>query len=70
MAKGYPFILNRIISRNRFDYIPSALRFTNREVPCKDGFLKMRQLEEVWNKNMAQQCFPYWINVLDESMME
>ena len=30
----------------------------------------MRQLEEAWNQNMAQQFLPSWINVLDESMME
>ena len=39
MAKGAPFRLNRIMSHNRFDYILSALRFTNREVPYEDGFL-------------------------------
>ena len=43
MAKGAPFRLNRIMSRNWFDYILVALRFTNREVPYEDGFLKMRQ---------------------------
>ena len=30
----------------------------------------MRQLEEAWNQNMAQQFLPSWINVLDESMMK
>jgi hypothetical protein len=30
----------------------------------------MRQLEEAWNKNMADEFSPAWINVLDESMME
>ena len=30
----------------------------------------MRQLEEAWNQNMSQQCFPSWINVIDYSMME
>ena len=30
----------------------------------------MRQLEEAWNQNMAQQFLPSWINVLDESVME
>ena len=69
MDKGAPFRLNRIMSCNRFDSILSALRFTNREVPYEDGFLQMRQLEESWNQNMAQQFFPPWINVLDESMM-
>ena len=30
----------------------------------------MRQLEEAWNQNMAQQFLPSWINVLDDSIME
>ena len=54
MDKGAPFRLNSIMSCNRFDYILSALRFTNREVPYEDGFLQMCQLEEAWNQNMAQ----------------
>ena len=70
MDKGAQFRLNRIMSRNRFDYILSALRFTNREVPYEVGFLQMLQLEEAWNKNMAQQILPSWINVIGESMME
>ena len=70
MAKGAPFRLNCIMSRNRFDSILGALRFTNREVPYEDGFLKMRQLEEACNQNMDQQFLPSWINVLDYSMME
>ena len=65
MAKGAPFRLNSIMSRNRFDYILSAFRFTNREVPYEDGLLQMRQLEEAWNQNMAQQFLSSWINVLD-----
>ena len=70
MSKGAPFRLNCIMSRNRFDSNLVALRFTNRDVPYEDGFLQMRLLEEAWNQNMAQQIFPPWINVLDESMME
>ena len=70
MAKGAPFRLNRIMSRNQFDYILGALSFTNIEVPYEDGFLKMRQLEEAWNQNKAQQFLPSWINVLYESIME
>ena len=58
MAKGAPFRLNRIMSRNRFDYILSILRFTNREMPFEDGLLQMRQLEEAWNHNISQQFFP------------
>ena len=70
MAKGSPFILNHIMSHNRFDSIIIALCFTNREVPYENGFFQMRQLEEAWNQNMDQQFFSSWINVLDESMME
>ena len=33
IAKVAPFRLNHIMSRNRFDSILSALRFTNREEP-------------------------------------
>ena len=40
MAKCAPFRLNRIMSHNLFDYILSALSFTNREVPYEDGFFK------------------------------
>ena len=58
MAEGAPFILNLIMSRNQFNYILGALRSTNREVPYEYGFLQMRQLEEAWNQNMAQQFFP------------
>ena len=69
MDKGAPFRLNLIISRNQFDSILSALRFTNGEVPYEDGFFQMRQLEEAWNHNMAQHFLPSWINVIDEYMM-
>ena len=70
MAKGAPFRINRIMYRNWFDYIISAIIFTNREVPYEDRFFQMRQLEEAWKQNMSQQCFPSWINVLDDYMME
>ena len=43
MAKGAPFRLNSIMSRNRFDSILSVLLLTNREVPYEDGFLQMLQ---------------------------
>ena len=70
MAKGAPFRINRIMSRNRFDSILSALRFTNREVLYEYGFLQMCQLEEAWNQNMAQQLLLSWINILDDFMMK
>ena len=52
MAKGDPFIINPIMSCNRFDYILSALSFTNRDMSYEDGFFQMRQLEEAWNQNI------------------
>jgi hypothetical protein len=70
MYKGAPFRLGKYMSRNRFDEILSSLRYTNKEVDFPDGFFHMRQLEEAWNKNMADEFSPSWINVLDESMME
>ena len=33
-------------------------------------FLEMRQMEELWSKNMEDKFNPGRINVLDESMME
>ena len=50
-----PFRINHIMSRNRFDSILCALRFTNREVPYEDSFPQMRQLEEARNQNTARQ---------------
>ena len=70
MEKGSPFRLHHIISRKQLYDILSSLCYTNKEVPYEDGFLHMRQLEESWNKNMADQFLPSWIHFLDDSMME
>ena len=42
MAKGDPFLLNKIMSSNRFDYIIISVRFTNIEVPYEDVSFIMR----------------------------
>lgn len=71
MFKGAPFRLAPYMSRTRFEEILGSLRYTNRpEVAYHDGFFHMRQLEEAWNENMANEFCPSWISVLDESMME
>ena len=70
MFHGAPFRLNGCISQNRFNDILGALRYTNEEVHHADIFLEMRQMEELWNKNMEYKFNPVWINVLDKSMME
>ena len=70
MFHGAPFRLNGCISQNRFNDILGALRYTNEEVHHADIFLEMRQMEELWNKNMEYKFNPVWINVLDKSMIE
>jgi Transposase IS4 len=69
---GAPFRFNEYMSRNRFEDILQNLVYTNRTPPAGyvDRFFQMRQMEEAWNKNMADQFDPSWINCLDESMME
>ena len=54
----------------RFDSILSSLHFTNREVTYEDGLFHILQSEGAWNQNMDQQFLPWWINILDESMIE
>ena len=53
-----------------FDEIIASLSYTKREVLYEDGLLNMRQTEEPWNKNMANEFNPYLINVINKSMME
>ena len=65
---GSHFLLNEYISRNSFDDILGALRYTNEEVHYTDTFLKMRQMEKLWNKNMEGKLNPGWINVMDKSI--
>ena len=57
MAKSAPFLINHIMSGNRFNSILGALRFTNREISYEYGLFHIRQLEEAWNQNMDQQYF-------------
>jgi hypothetical protein len=72
MDGGAPSRFNEFMSRNRFEDILQNLVYTNRPAPTgyTDRFFLIRQLEEAWNKNMADQFDPSWINCLDESMME
>ena len=70
MFSGLHFRLNKYISRNIFYDVLGALRYTNEEVKYTDTFWEMRQMEELWNKNMEEKFNPGCINVLDKSMME
>lgn len=57
------------MSRNRFYSITSALSFATSHPPAyKDKFWRVREMIAAWNKNMAEQFTPSWMNCLDESM--
>jgi len=68
--RGAPFRLNKYMSRTRFEAILRNLKYINKTVPYRDGFLQMRQMAEYWNQNMADFFSPSWISMLNESMME
>ena len=71
MSEGVPFRLNKYISRIRFGGIFSSICYTNKNyVEYYDGFLHIRQMEEAWNLNMAEEFNPLWINVIVKIMMD
>ena len=67
MSEGAPFVLNKYMSRTRFEGILSSLCYTyKKDVEYYDGFFHMNQMEEAWNINMAEEFNPPWINVLEK----
>ncbi|KAL9187551.1 hypothetical protein ACHAXT_001654 [Thalassiosira profunda] len=67
--EGAPFRLNAYMTRNRFKDIMGAMRYTNRAQPgYADKFHDVRQMQDEWNKHMAEEYSPAWFNTLDESM--
>ena len=64
------FFFNKYMSCHRFDEILASLKYKNGEVNYEDGLFHMRQMLEAWKKNMADKFNPYWINVINESIME
>jgi hypothetical protein len=66
---GAPYRFHDFMSRNRFNGITQALRFTNIPSPAfRDRFHEVRQLIFEWNVNMENKFSPSWISVIDESM--
>ena len=63
MFHGSFFQLYEYISRNHFDDILGALRYTNKELQCIDPVLEMRIMEELYNNNTEEGFDPGWINV-------
>ena len=69
MYEGAPFHLSSYMTQRRFEEILSALGHTNRSPTQQhDQFWDIRQLIEVWNAHMMENCIPSWINAIDESM--
>lgn len=66
---GAPFRLGEFMSRNRFEAILSAIRYTSSPAPGhKDKFWEVRDLLKAFNENMAKVFVPSYISCLDESM--
>ena len=70
MYDGAPFRLGAYMSRNRFEAITTAIRYTDKDAPTdfEDRFHDVRQMIDEFNEFMAEEYSPSWINCLDESM--
>ena len=69
--KGAPIRLNHIISGRRLEKITQVMSYTNIAIPeFNYPFFRQRQMQEGWNKNMAEHFEPSWFSVLDESIQE
>ena len=65
---GCFFTLSMYMSRTRFELILQHIKYTNNNPPTyKDRFWEVHEMLEEWNKNMATNFVPSWINC-DESM--
>ena len=68
-GRDTPFKFNGYMSRDRFDDILSAMKYTSNQKPSYvDKFWEVRELIDSWNTNMDNQFVPSWISCLDESM--
>ena len=66
---GCFFTLSTHMSRTRFKLILQHLKQTNINPPAyKDRFWEVCEMLEEWNKNMAMNFVPSWINCINESM--
>lgn len=61
--------LGEYMSRNRFEAILTALRYTKNTPPSyRDRFWEVREMIDEWNANMTANFSASWISCLDESM--
>lgn len=69
LYKGSESRYGSLMSRNRFEAILYAIRYTNVVPPTfRDPFHEVRQMVNAWNGNMENVFEPSWISCLDESM--
>ena len=63
--KGAPIRLNHIIYGKRLEKITHVMSYTNISITeFNDPFLKQRQMQEGWNKNVESHFDPSWVTVL------
>ena len=66
---GCFFTLSTYMSCTRFKLILQHLKYTTINPPTyKDRFWEVCEMLEEWNKNMAMNFVPSWINCIDELM--
>ena len=59
ISEGATFRIDNYVPRTRFEGILGSLRYTDKNnVEYYDGFFHMRQTEESWNLNMAEELNP------------
>ena len=63
------FTLSMYMSHTRFELILQHIKYTKLNPPTyKDRFWEVCEMLDKWNKNMATNFVPSWINCIDESM--
>ena len=61
--------LNHIFYGRCLDKITKVVSYTNLAIPeFNDLFFQQRHMQEGWDKNMAENVYPSWVSVLDESI--
>ena len=70
MTEGAPFRLGVYMSRNRWEDICTALRYTLRPAPeFVDKFHPVRELQDAFNEYYKNEYCPGWWNCLVELML-
>ena len=66
---GSFFTLSNYMTQTQFDNILNNLTYMKKKPPeFHDQFWEVRDMLDCWNKNMANNFVPSWINCIDESM--